>query len=187
MGTGASVSGRLRSLAAVGVLAVLVAACAAAPRYQTVKRHVPPEGATAQACLGKCAAAMEGCKRECEVRHQSCAKSVLPDAQARYEASLRQYEAALAEYRWELERYRLDLMLGWGYDPYWGMWGWYPPFPPSPPPTAPRLEREIARLTSERCDRDCGCQSAYDNCFLACGGTIQHENRCIANCPPVKP
>lgn len=177
----------LRSLATPWLLAALLAGCAAMPRYQTVTRHVPPQGTVAQACLGQCAAAMEGCQRDCEARRQSCAKSVLPDAQARHAEALRQYEAALVGYRWELERYRLDLMLGWGHDPFWGAWGWFPPFPPSPPPAAPSLEQITARLISQRCDRDCGCQSAYDTCFLACGGTIQQESQCIANCPPAKP
>lgn len=187
MDRGAFVSGWVGLPTALLILVVLVAGCAASPRYQTVKRYVPPESAAAQVCLGKCAAAMEDCKRDCEARYRSCAKSVLPDAQARYTDLLRQHEAALAEYRWELERYRLELMLGWGYDPYWGVWGWYPPFPPSPPPVAPSLERETARLTRERCERDCGCESGYDGCFLACGGAIQHENQCIANCPQAKP
>jgi len=174
-------------LGAWAALFMLVAGCTAGPRYQTVKRHVPPEGATAQACLTQCAAATEHCKRDCEARYQACAKSVLPDAQARYGDLLRQYDAALAQYRWELDRYRMDLMMGWGWgDPYWGPWGgtgWYPAFPPPLPPAAPSLDREIARFTAERCDRDCGCQSAYDSCFLACGGRIEHESRCIANCP----
>jgi hypothetical protein len=180
-------SGRLKTLIAWLALAALMAACAASPRFQTVKRYVPAEGATAEVCLEKCAAAMEPCQRDCEMRYQSCARSVLPDAQTRYADLLRQHEAALAQYRWELERYRLDMMMGWGYDPFWGVWGWYPPFPPPPPPSVPSLEQETARLTSERCDRDCGCQSAYDSCFLACGGTIEHESQCIANCPPAKP
>lgn len=179
--------GWMKSLAAVLALTALVAGCAVAPRYQTVKRYVPPESVAAQPCLDKCAAAMEHCQRDCETRHQSCAKSVLPDAQARYADQLRQYEAALAQYRWELDRYRMDLMMGWGWgDPYWGMWGWYPAFPPPAPPRAPSLEREVARLTQQRCDQDCGCQSAYDSCFLACGGSIQHETQCIANCPEPK-
>lgn len=180
---------RVRWPAALLLLAVLAAGCAAVPRYQTVKRYVPPEGATAQVCLDKCSARMDHCKQDCEGRYQSCAKSVLPDAQARYGDLLRQYDAALAQYRWELDRYRMDLMMGWGWgwgDPYWGMWGWYPAFPPPLPPVAPSLDREVARLTAERCDRDCGCQSAYDSCFLGCGGAIQHETQCIANCPEPK-
>lgn len=173
------------------LLAVLAAGCAAVPRYQTVKRYVPPDTATAQACLAKCSAALGRCQEDCASRYQSCAKSVVPDAQTRYADLLQQYEAALNQYRWELDRYRMDLMLGWGWgDPYWGPWGWgggwYPTFPPPLPPAAPSLDREIARLTAERCDRDCGCQAAYDSCFLGCGGAIQHETQCIANCPEPK-
>lgn len=172
-------------------LVLLATGCATAPRYQTVKRYVAPEGASAQACLSRCSATMDRCQQDCRARYQTCAKSVLPDAQTRYGNLLRQYDAALAQYRWELERYRMDMMFGWGRgDPYWGPWGWgagwYPAFPPPPPPAAPSLDREIARLTAERCDRDCGCQSGYDSCFVGCGGTIQNETQCIANCPEPK-
>ena len=183
--------GRMTWLIAALVFAALMAGCATAPRYQTVKRYVPPGGASAQACLNQCSAAMERCRHDCEGRYQACAKGVLPDAQARYGELLHQYDSALARYRGELERYRMDLMLGWGWgDPYWRPWGWgagwYPAFPPPLPPAAPSLDREIARLTHERCDQDCGCQSAYDSCFLGCGGVIQHETQCIANCPGPK-
>jgi hypothetical protein len=179
--------GRRRSLAAWFALAALLAGCAAGPRYQTVKRYVPPQGPAAQACLGECSAAMARCKQDCEIRYQSCARSVLPEAQARYSEQLHQYGAALDQYRWELERYRLDWMLGWG-DPYWDAWGWRSPaFPPPLPPPAPSLDQEIARLTRERCDQDCGCQSRYDTCFVACGGEIRHETQCVAHCPGPTP
>lgn len=180
-------------LAAAVALSAMLAGCVPSPRYQIVKRYVPPQGATAQVCLDKCAARMEHCKRDCEARYRSCAQAVHPEAEALYSDLLRQYEAALAEYRWELDRYRMDLMLGWGYGPYWGhgpywgVWGWYPVFPPSPPPAAPSPEQVTARVVSERCDRDCGCQSGYESCFLGCGGTIEQHTECIANCPPPKP
>lgn len=186
MGRSVRVSGWVKSLATVSVLAALAAGCAS-PRYQTVKRHAPPEGAAGQACLDKCAAAMGPCKRECEARYQSCTKSVLPDAQARHDQMLRHYEAALSMYRWELERYRMDLMLGSGHGYPYGLWGWHHPFPPPVPPLAPSLEREAKKLSQERCDRDCGCQTTYDSCFLGCGGKIESQTLCIAHCPPPKP
>lgn len=186
---GIVVSGWTRLLGGVALAAAL-AGCAMGPRYQTVKHYVAPSAPAAQACLSQCTGTLERCQQDCRQRYQACAQAVLPDAQARYAASLHQYEAALNQYRWELERYRMDLMLGWGWgDPYWGPWGWggwYPTFPPPPPPVAPSLDREIARLTAERCDRDCGCQSAYDSCFLGCGGEIRHETECVANCPAPK-
>jgi hypothetical protein len=36
---------------------------------------------------------------------------------------------------------------------------------------------------AEKCDPGCGCQAAYDGCFVACGGKRIPEQRCVANCP----
>jgi hypothetical protein len=174
------------------VASTLVAACAAPSRYQSVKRYAPPQDAAAPACLAQCTTVIRTCQHECADGYQACINGVGPEANSRYAAAQRQYEAALNAYRAELDRYRLDLMFGWGsapywgYGPYWGGWAWYPPFPPPAPPPAPSVEQETARLIAERCDRDCGCQTAYDACFLGCGGTIQHETACVANCPPAK-
>ena len=179
--------GWLKSLSAVLALAISLAGCAVAPRYQSVKHYVAPEDVAAKACLSKCGTDMESCKRDCQSRHQSCVKGVLPDAQARYDQLLRHYEGALSLYRWDLERYRMDLMFGSGYGHPYGAWGWYPPFPPPIPPVAPSLEHEVRKLTQERCDRDCGCQTTYDSCFLGCGGRIENQTQCIAHCPEVKP
>ncbi|MEO1766301.1 hypothetical protein [Thiobacter aerophilum] len=166
----------------ISVLATLwLAACAAMPRHQTVKAYLAPPAV--QSCVEGCARERERCQKDCGERFQRCRQSLLPEAQARHQQRLKEYESALAQYRWELERYRLELMLGWGgCHPYWGGWLSWPPFPPGPPPSAPTLEKEIERLSRERCDRDCGCETAYDVCFQACGGSIRYENRCVAGC-----
>lgn len=170
-------SARAISLA---LLALFISGCAS-PRYQNVKRY--ETGAATQACLATCVTAEQACKHDCQSRHEACVKSIEPDAQARYQAALRQYEQSLIEYRWDLERYRHEL--AWGYwGGGWGYYSWFPPFPPSPPPAMPTLEREKQRLAHERCDQDCGCQSGYDACYVRCGGQIIHETQCIANCPP---
>ena len=165
------------------LMALLLAGCATAPRYQTMKRLVPPEGPTAQACLNRCAQGMEKCKDTCAEKHAICTRDTLPEATAHYEEEMKIYLADLRAYRWELERYRLDLLLQGGYAYPYGAWGWYPPFPPPLPPVAPDRDWEIKRYIQKRCDRDCGCQSEYEACFLGCGGHIETETRCIANCP----
>ncbi|MEJ5209864.1 MAG: hypothetical protein WHV61_00335 [Burkholderiales bacterium] len=169
-----------RRLMAILWLALL-AACATPPRHQTVKEYVAPPGA--QACVDDCARRRDTCEADCAQRYQACRDALLPEVRARYAQRLEAYQNALAAYRWELERYRMELMLGWGYwPPYWGWWGGVPPFPPPPPPAAPTLEQELERLSRERCDHDCGCETAYDACFKACGGSIRHETRCVAGC-----
>lgn len=160
---------------------VVLAGCAPTLRYQVAKTYAPPATDAGKACLVRCTDELALCKDQCGKRHQECIKNVEPEARERHNQLLRKYEASLTAYRWELERYRLDLMLGRG---YWDGWAWHPVFPPPIPPVAPKLEAEMARPTHERCDRDCGCQSGYDACFLGCGGIISNEPRCIANCPP---
>lgn len=172
-----------------GALLVMVMAGCATPRYQSVKRY--EVGSAAPACLASCVEAEQRCKTSCQAKHEACLKSIEPDVQARYQAALKRHAQALNLYRLELDRYRHELMLGWGWGPYWnGPWGyysWFPPFPPSEPPPSPTLEGERQRLAHERCDQDCGCQGGYDACYLGCGGMITHETQCVANCPAPKP
>ena len=171
----------------IAFLLLLMAGCAVGPRYQTVKRLVAPEGPAAQACLAKCTTALEECKQSCSVKYEACTKEAMPEAQAHFEKRLQHYQAELASYRWELERYRMELLLGWGYGHPYGVWGGYPPFPPPVAPIPPNREREIKKFVQQRCSQDCGCQTGYDACFLGCGGKIETETQCIANCGGAKP
>jgi hypothetical protein len=173
---------------ALSLVMLLLAACATQPRYQTVRRYIPPATETAKACLAPCSKTLDRCQASCQEHYQSCVKTLGPEAKARYAERLKQYETQLGAYRQTLDWYRMDLMLAWGWGPHWGgpwggYYGWYPPSPPPPPPVAPTLAQEMARLSEERCDRDCGCQPVYDSCFLGCGGKIENETKCIANCP----
>ena len=165
-------------------LALLLEGCAATPRYQSVKRLVAPVGPTTQACLSNCAAAMEKCKQTCAETRENCGKDAMPEAEAHYAQELKNHQSALRAYHWDLERYRMELLLQGGYGYPYGVWGWYPPPPPPSPPALPDKERVIKRFIQKRCDRDCGCQSEYEACFLGCGGRIETETLCIANCPP---
>lgn len=170
----------IRKFLAVLLLVALVG-CAGAPRHQTVKRYVAPALSGAHSCIEQCGKARRVCEEECARRAAACREALLPEAKDRHARQLAEYAAALEDYRWELARYRLDLFFGWG-TPHWPGWAWYPPFPPPPPPRPPSLETVLERLASERCNRDCGCESAYDACFVGCGGEIRHEIECVANC-----
>lgn len=181
MGSAAGVG--MKRIGLCVVLATVLAGCAVGPRYQTVKRYVEPPGV--RACVEGCERQRQACGDACARRYQACREQVLPEARERHAERMKQYEAALEAYRLQLERYRLELMLGWGH-PYWSLWGGYPPPPPPPAPVPPKLETEVEKLSRERCDRDCGCESAYDACFIACGGEIRFEERCIAHCGPAQ-
>ena len=176
------------------ILAAGVLSCAG-PRYQTVYRLKPPADPAAQDCLARCERQLGSCTDDCTDRYSACAASVEAEGEARYQDALKRYEGAQEQYRRDLERYRLSVSIGvgWGhgrgwygagwYDPWWpyGAYGpyYYPPQPPQPPSRA----AELAEVRAEKCDQDCGCQPAYEACFLGCGGSKVPEQRCIANCP----
>lgn len=174
--------------------ALSLSACAT-PRYQTVYRYEPPTDAAGLACLTPCEQVLKACQNDCASRYATCVQALEPEAKLRFDDAIKRYEGELTQYRRDLNRYHLSISLGWGhydgwygagwYDPWWPYGGYYgarfyPPIPPEPPSYA----EEFGKLRAEKCDRDCGCQSNYDACFLHCGGTKIPETRCIANCPP---
>lgn len=174
------------------ILALGLAACASSPRYQSTYRYEAPTDAAGRACLERCGQKMAACREQCATRTQACLKDLEPLVDERYNAAMNHYGAELDRYRQELVQYEFYLSMNWGGypSPWWrhGMWPYasfgmpyyVPPFPPAQPGRSAVFER----LRQERCDVDCGCQSIYDACFLACGGKKIPETRCIGNCPP---
>lgn len=177
----------LRALILTALIAGL-SACASPPRYQTIYRYQPPADPAGLACLDKCTRKMETCQTQCQENYQACLKTIEPKkVDERHGEALKRYAAELDRYRLELYQYRLSLSLSWGHYPWYGH-GFYHPWPepyyfPPTPPSRPSRDEEYNRLKKEQCEADCGCQPAYDTCFLACGGTRIPEERCIANCP----
>ncbi|MEN6585621.1 MAG: hypothetical protein ABFE02_06155 [Sulfuricella sp.] len=182
----------MRSALHVITMAALIpglAACAA-PRYQSAYRYEPPTGMDGHACLEACTRKIAVCRGQCAATSQACLKNLAPLVDERYNADVKRYEAELGRYRQELLQYDLYLSLNWGYPYPWhhGMWPYSPwemPYSSPPiPPVKPSRSAEFERLRGERCDVDCGCQSIYDACFLACGGKKIPEVKCISHCPP---
>ncbi len=46
----------------------------------------------------------------------------------------------------------------------------------------PTREGVKAALEKTKCQADCGCLSAYDTCYVSCGGKRIPETVCIKNC-----
>ncbi len=167
--------------------ALLAVAGCMSPRYQTIYRYEPPTDAAGRACLEQCEQKIAICKNQCQEKHQACVKSIEPMVEARYQESLQRYQRELHYYQHAVEIYQRQLTLGWYYyDPYYGGWpyfyGYEPRFPPTPP-YQPDRERIARQVIQQQCDRDCGCQSIYDACFLSCGGKKIPEVKCVAHCP----
>lgn len=179
-----------RILAAAGLLGVLLAGCAGAPRHETVTERLPLVGAEADACLAACATSLLACQRACEDLYQDCLRRVEPGVDEHYRQALERHAGELERYRRALTDYRLDFWLGWYHDhaglayhpwawgPYWG-----PPWPACPPPPLPSRAEVAATYREAQCGGDCGCQAADDACFQACGGRLVTRTRCVANCP----
>jgi hypothetical protein len=167
--------------------ALLAAAGCMSPRYQTLYRYEPPTDVAGKVCLEQCEQKIAGCKNHCEEKYGACVKSVEPMIEQHYEESMRRYQRELNYYYHAVEIYQRQITLGWYYyDPYYGSWpyfyGYEPRFPPIPP-FQPNRERIARQVIQQQCDRDCGCQSVYDACFLGCGGIKIPEVKCVANCP----
>ena len=121
-------------------------------------------------------------------------------AQKRYDEKMKLYVKELESYARELRRAQFERDFyymsgfyddfcfaspyhhyrGCGYRPFW-----YDPYPlyVGRPPQNPSLEAERLKAESEMCKLDCGCESLYDECFIAHGGVIKTKKVCIENCP----
>lgn len=180
-----------RSFGAILLLLIATAGLAgcAAPRYQTTHHYDPPKDAAGLACLETCTQAMSVCQQVCGANLQACRQRIEPEVEKRHELALKHYEEELERYRWELEQYAWSL--NWGRMSWLGPrlrhpWPGYNFYLPFSPPTMPSRDSIFNRLLREQCTTDCGCQPAYDSCFLACGGKRTPEVKCIANCPERK-
>lgn len=176
------------------LLASLLLAACAGPRYQTLHVYQAPTDAAGRSCAALCAENLKDCRDDCVQDYANCIQTLEPEARARHADALKRFEGELAQYRRDLDSYHLNLSLGWGYyDDGWFGSGWHDPwrpyghgsryYPPQPP-RAPRYEDTLERLRSTTCRRDCGCQPLHDACILDCGGTRVLQRRCSAGCPP---
>ena len=176
--------------AALALLAMLTGC--ATPQYQTHVRLIPPADAQGSVCVQECDAQKNACQSDCQTRYQACMTDLEPQVEARYVEALKKYEIDLKRYAVDLRRYEMELryesLYAYPYPyPYgWGPWPrtYYPP--PRPQPVMPTREGVRAQLEKTNCQADCGCLSAYDTCFVGCGGQRLSETLCVKNCPPAK-
>ncbi|MFN2381189.1 MAG: hypothetical protein ABR561_01385 [Guyparkeria sp.] len=174
--------------------AVLLAGCAA-PRYATEVRYLPPTSEAGLSCLQGCQIDMQACQADCQSRRQSCIAGIGPQVDDAFEQALRQYEAERRVYMRERQSYQLDHAMRFGLyrDPFYFGYPasfWYtdrfyddPPVPPA----APSRESVRAEVIDRECNIDCGCQGAFDQCYIGCGGQVERRMVCLENCDGEKP
>ena len=185
--------GMAGGLARVMALATVVglAGCAS-PQYATEVRYLPPATEAGQSCLRGCQTDMQACQADCQSRRQSCIAGIEPQVEAAFDQALREYEAARRVYLRERQYYQIDRTLSFGFyrHPFYYGYGYPAPFwytdryfdDPPIPPEAPSREAIRERVIDEQCNIDCGCQAAFDQCYVGCGGQIDRRVVCVANC-----
>ncbi len=180
-------------------IVLFLSACS--PKYKVVKEYVAPMDSEALAVAkAVCAQKRESCKAKCQTAFQSCQPKAWKIAQKRYDEKMKLYVKELESYTGALRRAQFERDFyymsgfyddfcfaspyhhyrGCGYRPFW-----YDPYPLyiGRPPQKPSLEVERLKAESEMCKLDCGCESLYDECFVAHGGVIKTKKVCIENCP----
>ncbi|HER35694.1 MAG: hypothetical protein JXJ30_08995 [Halothiobacillaceae bacterium] len=197
LGSGLS-STHLVTFLAILLAALLLAGCAS-PRYATEVRYLPPTGAGGQACLQGCQTEMRACQADCQSRRQSCIATIEPRVDDAFDQALRQYEAERRVYMRERRFYQIDQSLSFGFHRhpfYYGYgYGYRDPFwytdryfdDPPVPPEAPSRTAIRERLVDQECNIDCGCQPAFDQCYIGCGGQVERRVVCVANCDDEAP
>ncbi|MCS6786916.1 MAG: hypothetical protein NZ524_07805 [Thiobacillaceae bacterium] len=172
-------------------LAGLLAACAT-PHYETVTRLELPTDAAGRACAAQCAERLSDCQADCGRNYAACVAALEPRVEESYAEALQRYAQALDRYAADLRHLQFDLWFNWRhrlrwYDPWWHA-PWYDPWwLPGPPPRRPTRQEIEAELRQRSCVEDCGCLLQNEACILACGGRRVSEQRCVRNCPPLRP
>lgn len=184
-------AGRMASLLALVALAAVVALSGCAgPRYATEVRYLPPTSQVGLSCLQGCQTDMQACQSDCQSRRQSCIAGIGPQVDAAFDQALRQYDAERRVYMRERQYYQLDRAMQFGLyrDPFY--YGYPASFwftdrfhdDPPIPPEAPSREAIRAAVIDQECNIDCGCQAAFDQCYVGCGGQVERRVVCVENC-----
>ena len=176
---------------------VLLAGCAQSPVYDTYTRFTPPAGVDGKQCLQQCHEQLETCRKECAQAYQICAKEVEPEVQAAFRQALDDYEHQRKLYEQQRVDYERDRLFDRGMrggvyygpgmyaGPFYTSGFWLTDSIPIRAPIAPKAPSEAqirTQVTEQHCSQNCGCQSAYEQCFIDCGGEIERFPVCIAHC-----
>jgi hypothetical protein len=173
------------------------------PKYRSVNEYIPPKTEAGQMALSGCQQKLESCKSSCKANFDSCKVKAEAEARKSFDKKMHEYTIRLEQYASDMDMYELEMDLlyfdgfgyyggGYGYGGL-GYRGFYRPhgmflMGPSPlfrpvRPRKPNLQAEIQAAQMQMCQIDCGCQKAYDSCFVSSGGELKVNQVCIKNCP----
>lgn len=180
------------------------------PRYVIKNEYIPPRQSSSSKCLEQCSWVRQNCQAQCQQNYQYCLDDAHHKAKALEISELRAYDVAYMHYRMEWGQYQHRLH-DWerAYHEYSRDLSHYQrecerdkkssacrkrdeisthlnhlkhkrPYEPRMP-IRPSFEHILADQQSY-CSTDCGCDQAYDHCFVGCGGTVIPHKICVENC-----
>lgn len=139
----------------------LVMACA--PVYQTTRTYHPPQDGHGRQCVAQCLSAKYACGSLCRDRYATCREESRDVGDRRYQDALDEYEEALGEWRRCRER--------------------SPGHPDCSEYNRPERPQRMAYQRSGACNESCPqCDTDYDACYTACGGSIEAKTQCLRHC-----
>lgn len=192
----------------LGVIALFFVGCG--PRYVIKNEYIPPSLASSSKCLEHCSFVRQGCQAQCQQNYQYCLDDAYDKAKAVEISELRAYDVAYMRYRMDWTQYQHRLH-DWerAYHEYSRDLSHYQAQcerekkspachkrdeisarlkhlkhdRPREPwvPSRPSFEHILAEQQSY-CSTNCGCDQAYDGCFVGCGGAVIPHKICVENC-----
>lgn len=195
-----------------GFLAVIVVLLfsGCGPRYVIKNQYIPPPQRNAQACLDTCANTRAHCQGICQQNYQYCLDDAYVKAKAVERDEQREYEMAYLRYNMDFSSFQHHIRI-WerDYHDYSRDLAHFQNkcerekdayacqkrdelrnYMNRLKRDRPREPRAPARLSFEQilvnqqsfCTTNCGCEQAYDNCFVGCGGQVIFHKICVENC-----
>lgn len=188
-----------RLLAVGSILSVLLLSGCASPRYVPQTSYIPPQGTQAQMCIQGCQTKLQACQADCTARRNACVAKIEPQVDQAFQEALKRYEIQRQQYEADRQSWMMDRQFDWAvgygwpypyhrhyYSSFWLTDRPYYNQPPVPPP-APSKQAIRAQMIQEHCNVPCDCQHQFDQCYVGCGGTVQHRMVCVENCGPNDP
>lgn len=180
------------------------------PRYAIQNEYIPPSNPAMQSCITTCSFNRNNCANACQQSYQYCLNDAYGRAKAVEFEELRAYDMAYAAYRMDYMRYEHALRV-WQRD-YYDYERDYNHFAKKcerekdtyachkrdevksylkrinrDKPHAPwvPVRKSFEQILSEQqsmCSNQCGCESAFDRCYVGCGGQVIPHQICVQNC-----
>lgn len=192
------------------ILLVALVFSGCGPRYVIKNQYIPPVSTKSTQCLDNCTLIRQSCQAQCQQSYQYCLDDAYAKAKAVEHEELRAYDMAQMRYMMDFSHYQSRLR-AWERD-YYDYSRDLAHFQskcerekdtyacqkrdevrnymsrlkrdrPREPwvPVRPSFEQILVNQQSF-CTTNCGCDQAYDTCFVGCGGTVIPHKICVENC-----